>query len=466
MLVLNLNPLIVPISLNASPQQVYARLPRGQGTVLLESSKEMPGLSGWSWVTGPAVAVLQTLADGPTTLQRLGEAQNFASWADPFVALRQVLLSVACAPCAQMAFTGGLVGYVGYDLARFVERLPTQALADPAWPWMHLYLCDHVLAFDHVKGQWYFCTNDWPEFSVPGRSQVWQATLARAGGAQPLAGSFQAGSLVARTVPEDYQAQVQQVLDFIAAGDIFQVNLSHRFEAGFQGDAFALYQELTVKNPAPFSAYMEGPGFALASVSPERFLRLSAQGEVVARPIKGTLPRLPDSTLDRLQRAALMASEKDRAENLMIVDLMRNDLGRVAQVGSVRVDQLFELEAHPSVWQMVSTIRAKLARNQGAVDLLKACWPPGSMTGAPKVRAMEIIDALEPVRRGPYAGALGYFDAGGGMDLSVVIRTALVYQGRVMVQVGGGVVADSRPALELEETHAKGRLLMEVLGQN
>jgi para-aminobenzoate synthetase component I len=341
-----------------------------------------------------------------------------------------------------------------------VERLPSQALADPAWPWLYLHLCDHVLAFDHALAQWYFCTNDWPAFSVPGRASVWQKTLAQASGSQPLRGQFQVGPLVAKTSADQYQAQVAKVLDWISAGDIFQANLSHRLEASFRGDAFALYQELTLINPAPFSAYMEGP------VSPERFLKLSPQGEVVARPIKGTLPRMADAALDALQAQQLMHSEKDCAENLMIVDLMRNDLGRVAQVGSVRVEQLFELEAHPSVWQMVSTIRAQLPPQHSAADLLKACWPPGSMTGAPKVRAMEIIETLEPVRRGPYAGTLGYFDVSGGMDLSVIIRTALVHEKRVMVQVGGGVVADSQPALELAETYAKGRLLMQVLAQS
>jgi para-aminobenzoate synthetase component 1 len=472
-----LTPGIVPVPLRATPQQVCARLGTGRDdTVLLESSKAMPGLSGWSWVTGPALATLETPPDGGATLLRLAEGVSAPApmqWDDPFEAIREVLarLDAPADPSAPEvpegpAFTGGLAGFLGYDLARHVERLPAVASPDPAWPWMRLHLCDHLLAFDHTRSQWYFCSRAWPAFGALGRPALWADTLARAQGPEADAASsgFVSGPPASRTPPARYLAQVQQVLDLIAAGDIFQANLSHRFEAAFDGDPFALYRALTALNPAPFSAYLGGPGFALASVSPERFLKLSAQGEVVARPIKGTRPRvLDDEALDRQQREALAASTKDRAENLMIVDLMRNDLGRVAQVGSVQVDRLFELEAHPGVWQMVSTVRARLREGRDVADLLRACWPPGSMTGAPKVRAMAVIDTLEPVRRGPYAGAIGYFDAGGAMDLSVVIRTAMVHGGRVMLQVGGGVVSDSQPQAELDETYAKGRLLLQAM---
>ena len=464
-----LNPGILPVLLQASPQQVCARLGPRDDTVLLESSKAMPGLSGWSWVAGPALGTLETPPDGGATTLRLADGRGAAaaSWADPFEAIREVLARVHApadppAP-AGLAFTGGLAGYLGYDLARHVERLPAAAVADPAWPWMRLHLCDHLLAYDHAHGQWYFCGRDWPTFASEDRAAVWADTWARAQGPDPAPGRFEAGPLASRTPPGTYLGQVRQVLDLIAAGDLFQANLSHRHEARFQGDPYALYQALTAVNPAPFSAYLSGPGHALASVSPERFLKVSPQGEVVARPIKGTRPRAEGAAQDHDQREALAGSVKDRAENLMIVDLMRNDLGRVAQVGSVQVDQLFELEAHPSVWQMVSTVRARLREGAGVADLLRACWPPGSMTGAPKVRAMEVIDSLEPVRRGPYAGAIGYFDAGGAMDLSVVIRTAMVHGDRVMLQVGGGVVSDSEPQAELDETLAKGRLLLDAI---
>lgn len=463
-----MKPSIVPATLHATPQDLYARLGAVDGTVLLESSKQMPGLGGWSWVTGPAVATLETRGTR-TTLVDAASHRVLAEWADPFEAIASVLSQLPADTSARPAglgFAGGLVGHLGYDLARFVERLPAIAADEPALPAMRLHLCDHLYAHEHASGTWYWCEMGTPWGEPEARQRVWASTRACATARTPTPGRFQAGAPQSRTPPERYLGQVQQVLDYIAAGDIFQANLSHRLEASFEGDPYALYRALTARNPAPFSAYLPGDGFAIASVSPERFLKLdpTPAGRVVtARPIKGTLPREADPARDEAQRLALTHSVKDRAENLMIVDLMRNDLGRVAQVGSVKVERLFEAEPHPSVWQLVSTIRATLRDDLGVADLLRACWPPGSMTGAPKVRAMEIIEALEPVRRGPYAGAIGYFDASGAMDLSVVIRTAIVQGTRVMVQLGGAVVADSDPAKELAETEAKGRFIVQAL---
>jgi para-aminobenzoate synthetase component 1 len=455
---------IVPVALRGDPQAVYARLGPREHIALLESSKAMPGLSGWSCIAGPAFATLLADDEG-ATLQRVHDGKLLQTWADPFEAIREVASRLTtCLPATSsrpegLGFVGGLVGYLGYDLARHVERLPSIAARDPDLPSMRLHLCDHVLAFDHATAQWHFCTTPWGDAND--REAVWKQTLVRAHHeAAPT--TFSAGPMTSRTSPDVYRHQVQQVLDFIAAGDIFQANLSHRLEGTFEGDPFALYQRLTALNPAPFSAYLQAEHFAIAGVSPERFLRL-ADGQISARPIKGTRSRGATPQQDQQQHDALVASEKDRAENLMIVDLMRNDLGRVARTGSVKVERLFDIEAHPSVWQMVSTITATLRQGQGPADLLRACWPPGSMTGAPKVRAMEIIDTLEPVRRGPYAGAIGYLDASGAMDWSVVIRTAVVHGGRVMVQVGGAVVSDSLPQAELDETFAKGRFLLEAL---
>ncbi|MES2887359.1 MAG: aminodeoxychorismate synthase component I [Pseudomonadota bacterium] len=464
---------IVPVDLSATPQQVFARLQPRTLVSLLESSKLMAGLSGWSYVCGPALATL-TASDGQTVLQSHdadGALGPLATWRQPFQALVDVLsccnamAGIGAPRPAGLAFQAGLVGYLGYDLVRCVERLPTVAEADPPWPELRLQLCDHLLAYDHAQAQWHFCTQALPWGEPEERQEVWAQTLAQAlEGPEVPAGAFSAGPLRSRTSDAVYLDQVHQLLDFIAAGDIFQANLSHRLEGDFSGDPFALYQALTQANPAPFSAYFEGPGYALASVSPERFLQRT--GETLrAHPIKGTRSRGTDAASDEAQRQALAGSTKDRAENLMIVDLMRNDLGRVAQVGSVQAESLFQIEAHPSVWQMVSTLTARLRADAQVSDLLRACWPPGSMTGAPKVRAMEIIETLEPVRRGPYAGALGYLDVGGDLDLSVVIRTALVHGERVMVQVGGAVVADSDPAAELAETYAKGQQLLSVLAR-
>jgi para-aminobenzoate synthetase component 1 len=259
-----------------------------------------------------------------------------------------------------------------------------------------------------------------------------------------------------------FERGVDRIREAIAAGEVLQVNLTRREEAEFEGDAWTLYEDLAAAHPAPFAAFLEGNGFALASCSPECFLRVR-DGMVEARPMKGTAARGATPEDDDRQRRWLAGSEKDRAENLMIVDLMRNDLGRVARIGSVHVPELFTLEPCANVWQMVSAVRAQLHPDRDAAALLRACWPPGSMTGAPKPRAMQIIEGLEPVRRGFYAGSIGALDCMGGIDLSVVIRSAVVAGGRVMVQVGSGVVADSQPASEWEETVAKGGRLLGVL---
>ncbi len=460
---------IRPLALQGGPRDVFSRLRERRRIALLESAQLMPGLAAWSYIAGPAPGLLETRGD-LTTLSINGSV--IKRWQDPFRALAEVLgrLRISTGDAAGESgngpeFSGGLVGYLAYDLVRAIERLPARLAANPALPEMRLLLADHVLAYEHARNRWSMTSLDLPWTDATQRRRAWQATLEQAGtvGRATPESDFKAGVLASRTPAAQYLADVARCIEYIRAGDIFQVNLSHRLEGGFEGDPFALYQALAAANPAPFGAYIEGDEGALASLSPERFLKL-ARSSVEARPIKGTRARSPEPQEDARQRALLAASDKDRAENLMIVDLMRNDLGRVARIGSVRVDELWKIEAHPSVWQMVSSIRAELRDGVGPAELVRACWPPGSMTGAPKVRAMQIIEELEPVRRGPYAGAIGYFDVRGGMDLSVVIRTALCAAARVMLQLGGAVVADSRPEDELEESLAKGRLLMRALG--
>jgi para-aminobenzoate synthetase component 1 len=468
------NSKIIALTLAGTPQDVFLRLKKNQHATLLESAQTGSDANHWSYIACAPLATLKSLADG-TALYRTDApfSSPLRTWGNPFDALRDVLAlftiekdaaKLAQKP-AELGFTAGLIGYLGYDLVRSIERLPTVAVDDTHLPDMHLHLCDHVLAYEHTQGCWHFCTTLLAQSDLAVRALVWEETLTQAQAQQkvrePLP-SFKAGKVLHKTADKNYLHQVQTILDFVHAGDILQANLSHRLEASFEGDPFALYQALTQANPAPYAAYLQGNGFAIASVSPEQFLNVRGR-QVTARPIKGTRLRGADPQQDKAKQDELRASEKDRAENVMIVDLMRNDLGRVAKIGSVKVASLFDIEAHPSVWQMISTITAELRADADLVDVLRACWPPGSMTGAPKVHAMEIIENLEPVRRGPYAGAIGYMDVSGDMDLSVIIRTAVVSQNRVMVQVGGAIVADSEPASELDETYAKGRILFETL---
>jgi para-aminobenzoate synthetase component 1 len=264
-----------------------------------------------------------------------------------------------------------------------------------------------------------------------------------------------------------YLDAVARVREYIVAGDIFQANLSQRFEAPLAEPPFDLYRRLRRHNPAPFAAYLGFGELAVLSASPERFLRLTSDDHMVeTRPIKGTRPRGLGPMHDAALGRALAESQKDRAENVMIVDLLRNDLSRVCRPGAVRVPELFALEHHPTVHHLVSTVLGELEAGADAIDLIRAAFPGGSITGAPKVRAMEIIAELEPTQRGVYCGSIGYISATGAMDTSIVIRTYLALRGQVYFQAGGGIVADSDPELEYRETVDKAKGLIETLDES
>jgi len=250
----------------------------------------------------------------------------------------------------------------------------------------------------------------------------------------------------------------------IASGDAFEICLTHHLEAPFSGDPFTLWQDLRRRSPSPYAAFLDLPEGAVVSSSPERFLSLDASRVAESRPIKGTRPRGDTPEEDARLAADLATSSKDRAENAMIVDLVRNDLGRVCRFGSVEAPDLFAVERYATVHQLVSTVRGELAEGRDAVDLLRACFPPGSMTGAPKIEAMSILEQLEPTERGVYSGALGWFDFGGTLDLSVVIRTIVVKDGRAHLHVGGAIVTDSDPEAEHEETMHKAVAMLSALG--
>jgi para-aminobenzoate synthetase component I len=439
-----------------SVKDVFARLRSRPGATLLESAA-MRGSGRWSYI----------VTDPAATLEARGSKTTFQaeSWSDPFTALEALLERYKLAPTDEGPdFQGGFIGYLGYDLARHLERIPNRTTADLNWPDMRLHLADFVLAHDGSNQTWYAIMLELPGFA--NREKIWNHVLEQAQHGTPTDAKFTASEAKSLTPNQTYLEQVEHALEYIRAGDVFQVNLSHRLEASFHGDPWALYERLAERSPAPFAAYVSGPDFTMVSASPERFLRLH-NNMLEARPIKGTRARGSTAELDQIAKHELGTSLKDRAENLMIVDLLRNDLGRVSRYGSVRTPDLFRLEAHGPVWQMVSTVTGKLREGLGPVDALRATWPGGSMTGAPKIRSMEIIEELEPVRRGPYAGSVGYFDLSGAMDLSIVIRTAMIEhpRDRVLVQVGGGIVADSIPQLELEETYAKARAILECLRQ-
>jgi len=351
----------------------------------------------------------------------------------PFQTLRELLRERDGAP-------GAVVGYLAYELKRFVEDVPSAAVDDIGLPECHLGFYDRVTRFD-------------PRLLATG-----QAVLPRH---SPLDG---AGAPPSNFDRPAYERAVQRVREYIVDGDVYQVNLSQRFSLTLAGDPFDAYLRLRSRNPAPFAAYICLPEARLLSASPERFLSFDpATRRVQTRPIKGTRPRGRTPEEDRALAAELLASAKDRAENVMIVDLERNDLGRVAAIGSVRVTELAALETFPTVFHLTSTVEATLPEERDLVDLLLAAFPGGSITGAPKIRAMEIIDELEPAARGVYTGAIGYFGFDGRMDLNIAIRTIVVKGGVAYFHAGGGIVADSDPEMEYGETLHKAWALADAV---
>ena len=362
-------------------------------------------------------------------------------------------------------FQGGIAGYIGYDWGAELERV-TRPPADRSTPRIAdvaLALYDWVIAWDHLEDKaWVIVTGRDAEAAARGawvRERL--AAPAPAIHDHPAPALAPPQSNVART---EFETGVSRIREYIAAGDVYQVNLSQRFHAPFAGWPLALYRRLRARNPAPFGAYLEFAGAHVASISPERFLRLDVTTRLAeARPIKGTRPRGTTPVKDSALARELLESEKDRAENVMIVDLLRNDLGKVCRPGSVQASELFALESHPTVHHLVSTVTGVLADGADAFDLLRAAFPGGSVTGAPKIRAMQIIAELERAPRGLYCGAIGYVSATGAMDFNIPIRTIVLHGGTATFHAGAGIVWDSEPAAEYQETLAKARTLIEAL---
>lgn len=371
---------------------------------------------------------------------------------DPLRLVQQHCDKLGAAPefHPDLPFQGGAVGLFGYDLGRRFETLPQRAQQDLTTPDMAVGIYDWALIADHHLQKLTL-------ISLADADQRWRWLQAQAV-PQPtrfaLTSDWQSNLSV-----DQYAERFQTVQNYIQAGDCYQVNLAQRFQARYCGDEWQAFLRLNRDNRAPFSAFIRLPKSVLMSLSPERFLSLK-QHEIETRPIKGTLPRLSDPDADRLQAEKLANAEKDRAENLMIVDLLRNDIGRVAEPGSVSVPALFVVEPFPAVHHLVSTVRARLPQHLTATDLLRACFPGGSITGAPKIRAMQIIEELEPHRRNAWCGSIGYLSVCGRMDTSITIRTLIAENQQLYCAAGGGIVADSDLELEYQETfHKVNRIL-------
>ena len=372
-------------------------------------------------------------------------------------------LSATVPTIPNIPFAGGAVGYFGYDLARRLERLPILAEDDSNIPDMAIGIYDWAIVVDH---------------------HLRKTTLASHGGAnmttkrwEQLVWDFMGDASSRWTVPFHLLSDVEPDLDlaqyserfiklkrYITEGDCYQVNLTRRFSARAGGDPWTAYRELRKVNPAPMAAYLQLPFVQILSSSPEGFLQVRDK-QVSTKPIKGTRPRRADPILDEKEKANLRIATKDQAENVMIVDLLRNDLGKVCETGSVRVPSLFEIESFAMVHHLVSTVTGTLRDDCDCIDLLKACFPGGSITGAPKLRAMEIIEELEPHRRGVYCGSIGYVGNDGAMDINIAIRTLIYAEAKIRFWVGGGIVADSVMEEEFQETLDKAKAMLQMLSQ-
>jgi para-aminobenzoate synthetase component 1 len=467
-------PTLAVSPVTVSPYEAAPRLLGLPRPVLLDSSSANSHSGRYSYLAADPFLVVRSR---DRRVELVGPAGRTVVEADPFELLRS-LMSRHHLPRRPglPSLLGGAVGYFGYDLGRLLESLPATNPVDEALPELDVGFYDWILAADHASGEGWLIATGLPagtETAARARLAEIEARLEAPvelskgpEGSEEVRGGSppQFRSNVRRG---DYLETVRRAKEYIAAGDIYQVNLSHRLEAKVEqpsgGRAWPLYERLRAVSPVPHGAYLDLGDVVVLSASPERFLRLDRE-RVETRPIKGTRPRGKTPDEDEVMRTGLLCSEKDRAENLMIVDLLRNDLGKVCRVGSVRVPELFGLEGYSSVWHLVSTVTGELRPGVGAVDLLRACFPGGSVTGCPKIRAMEIIEELEPVRRGVYCGAIGYLSFTGAMDTSIAIRTLVLSSDRMHLQVGGAVVADSDPESEYAETLAKGRAVLNALG--
>jgi aminodeoxychorismate synthase component I len=369
-----------------------------------------------------------------------------------------------------LPFCGGWVGHISYECNCGTDRVWRAAGSARLLPDLRFGLYDAIALFDHAAGQWLAAGIDWSgdrSIDRPALRDRMQRVQAFVSDCRPpdaiVVDDACCAVPVANMSHDDYLANVRRIQEYIAAGDVYQVNLTQRFAARTSVSPVALYRRLCRVNPAPRAALLAWPDYAVLSASPELFLDLRDR-QVVTRPIKGTRPRIGDPVVDASRQAELARSEKDRAELTMIVDLLRNDLGRVCRFGSVRVVDAGAMESHPTVYHRVATVTGELADGRSWLDLLRATFPGGSITGAPKIRAMEIIDELEPTPRDVYCGSIGWVGLDGSLSLNIAIRTMVMRDADVFLYAGGGIVADSNPQDEYDESLAKAAGMMRALG--
>ena len=443
------------IVLDEEPQEVFRALLERPYPFFLDGALDAYGMGRFSFLGSDPALILRSKG-GRIELEKEGSRETFEGDVfdvlDGLVRERRAQVETKGLP---VPFPSGAVGYLAYEAGHLVEDFPRTVVDDLSLPECVFAFYDEVLACDRPSGKWFHCSR------TGGRGLAARIKSPR-GALEPC--EVRLEKVHSNFSEEGYRKAVARAIEYVYAGDVYQVNLSQRFKVPYRGDAFDLYSRLRRTNAAPYCAYFRYPGFEVLSSSPERFLKVEGR-RVETRPVKGTRPRGTDPPSDRRLREELSSSEKDHAELAMIVDLERNDLGRVCEPGTVKVARHAELEEYARVFHLVSTVRGVLEEEAagGVSALLRATFPGGSITGAPKIRAMDIIDELEPTERSVYTGTLGYISDAGTADLEIAIRTIIAAHGRLYLQVGGGIVADSDPELERQETLHKAQALFEAL---
>jgi anthranilate synthase component 1 len=452
-----------------TPVSAFAKLDRGDAAFLLESLE-----GGENWGRYSILGFRPTVefrSKGTTVEIRRGERTERQDSRDPLAALQSLLADVHAADVPGLPpFSGGAVGLIGYDYVRFLETLPSSLPDDLEQPDLHFVFPELVLVFDNFRHRLRFVVNSRPEGQPERRYQEAVATIeemvARLHGLPPAAPATPHPNgdvaFVSNLGESKYMAAVEAAKEHIRAGDAVQIVLAHRLTAEAPVNPFDVYRALRILNPSPYMFFLKNRERAIAGSSPEILVRVEGQS-VTLRPIAGTRPRGKTRAEDESLEKDLRQSEKDRAEHVMLVDLGRNDVGRIARVGTVRATSLMEVERYSHVMHLVSQVEGSAREGISAFDVVRACFPAGTVSGAPKKRAMELIEEMEPARRGAYAGAVGYFDFHGNADFCIAIRTATFERGRIHCGVGAGIVADSDPREEWIETRNKGRAVEEAV---
>jgi len=470
-----------------SPDKIYRTL-RSRNSLLLESVKGSEQTGRYSFI-GFDPYLTFTVKDGLVEIEFAGK--RTVSSRKPLQRLRELILSYRQETIGELPpFQGGAAGMFTYDFVHYLERIPKNAADDLGLPDAHFFMIDRLVAFDHVMRKSWVIICPGVRKTVLGYCEIYEekdacvneagktledvAERIRTGLSILPAGhavrddgtgiNAAGGTLIRYDVEKDlYVGMVKKAKEYIAAGDIFQANLSLRVSAEVKGkDPWRIYATLREVNPSPFSSFVDFGDYQIAGSSPERLVRVR-NGIVDTRPIAGTRPRGKDRGEDETMRAELLLNEKERAEHIMLIDLERNDIGRVSDYGSVLVDELMVTEDYSHVMHIVSNVRGALAPGKDCFDVIRATFPGGTITGVPKVRCMEIIDEIEPFRRGPYTGSLGYIGFNGNMDLNIIIRTFLIKDGTAYIQAGAGIVADSDPEREYYESLKKAEALIRTL---